>query len=360
MQYLDFEKDLENLDQKIENLKNPFESTGLTSLDNHEINNIQNQIDSKLKEIYSNLDGWQKTKIARHDNRPKSEFYINNIFTNFQPISGDRLFGEDQSIIAGFAKLDDRSVLVLGQEKGNDTESRLRRNFGMMRPEGYRKCIRLMKLAEKFKIPVITFIDTPGAYPGKGAEERGQAEAIAKSIECCLSISQPIISVVIGEGGSGGAIALATSNKVLMLEHSIYSVISPEGCASILWKDASKSKEAAESMQITAQSLFKNQIIDEIINEPLGGAHRNPHEASVSIKNSLVSSLNYFVNKSSSEIIQERKEKFLAIGNKLPEDISVFDTDNVMELSKNKIIKNKKVSIFLFILFCVGIVWLLY
>lgn len=360
MQYLDFEKDLENLDQKIENLKNPFESTGLTSLDNHEINNIQNQIDSKLKEIYSNLDGWQKTKIARHDNRPKSEFYINNIFTNFQPISGDRLFGEDQSIIAGFAKLDDRSVLVLGQEKGNDTESRLRRNFGMMRPEGYRKCMRLMKLAEKFKIPVITLIDTPGAYPGKGAEERGQAEAIAKSIECCLSISQPIISVVIGEGGSGGAIALATSNKVLMLEHSIYSVISPEGCASILWKDASKSKEAAESMQITAQSLFKNQIIDEIINEPLGGAHRNPHQASESIKNSLVSSLNYFVNKSSSEIIQERKEKFLAIGNKLPEDISVFDTDNVMELSKNKIIKNKKVSIFLFILFCIGIVWLLY
>ena len=360
MQYLDFEKDLENLDQKIENLKNPFESNGLTSLDNHEINNIQNQIDSKLKEIYSNLDGWQKTKIARHDNRPKSEFYIKNIFTNFQPISGDRLFGEDQSIIAGFAKLDDRSVLVLGQEKGNDTESRLRRNFGMMRPEGYRKCIRLMKLAEKFKIPVITFIDTPGAYPGKGAEERGQAEAIAKSIECCLSISQPIISVVIGEGGSGGAIALATSNRVLMLEHSIYSVISPEGCASILWKDASKSKEAAESMQITAQSLYKNQIIDEIINEPLGGAHRNPHQASDSIKNSLVGSLNYFVNKSSSEIIQERKEKFLAIGNKLPEDISVFDTDNVMELSKNKIIKNKKVSLFLFILFCVGIVWLLY
>jgi acetyl-CoA carboxylase carboxyl transferase subunit alpha len=329
-------------------------------LDNYEINNIQNQIDSKLKEIYSNLDGWQKTKIARHDNRPKSEFYIKNIFTNFQPISGDRLFGEDQSIIAGFAKLDDRSVLVLGQEKGNDTESRLRRNFGMMRPEGYRKCIRLMKLAEKFKIPVITFIDTPGAYPGKGAEERGQAEAIAKSIECCLSISQPIISVVIGEGGSGGAIALATSNKVLMLEHSIYSVISPEGCASILWKDASKSKEAAESMQITAQGLFKNQIIDEIIIEPLGGAHRNPHQASDSIKNSLVGSLNYFVNKSSSEIIQERKEKFLAIGNKLPEDISVFDTDNVMELSKNKIIKNKKISIFLFILFCVGIVWLLY
>ena len=360
MQYLDFEKDLENLDEKIETLKNPFESTGLTSLDNQEIQNIQNQIDAKLNEIYSSLDGWQKTKVARHDYRPKSEFYIKNIFSNFQPISGDRLFGEDQSIIAGFAKLEDRSVLVLGQEKGNDTESRLRRNFGMMRPEGYRKCIRLMKLAEKFKIPVITFIDTPGAYPGKGAEERGQAEAIARSIECCLVISQPIISVVIGEGGSGGAIALATSNKVLMLEHSIYSVISPEGCASILWKDASKSKEAAESMQITAQSLLKHQIIDEIIQEPLGGAHRNPVQASNLIKQSLINNLNYFFNKNSAEIIQERKEKFLAIGNKLPEDISVFDTDNVMELSKNKIIKNKKVSLFLFILFCVGIVWLLY
>ncbi len=251
-------------------------------------------------------------------------------------------------------------MLVLGQEKGSDTESRLRRNFGMMRPEGYRKCIRLMRLAEKFKIPIITFIDTPGAYPGKGAEERGQAEAIAKSIECCLSVSQPIISVVIGEGGSGGAIALATSNKVLMLEHAIYSVISPEGCASILWKDASKSKEAAESMQITAQSLYNNEIIDEVIQEPLGGAHRNPIQASHLIKQSLIHSLNYFANKRSDEIIQERKQKFLDIGTKLPEDVGVFDTSNVIGLSRSKLIKNKKIFLFLIGILLVGFVWWLY
>jgi len=359
MQYLDFEKELENLDTKIENLKNPFESSGLTSLDGQEIENIQLEIDKKLKEIYSQLDGWQKTKVARHDNRPKSEFYIKNIFNNFQPISGDRLFGEDQAIIAGFAKLEDQSVLVLGQEKGNDTESRIKRNFGMMRPEGYRKCIRLMKLAEKFKIPVITFVDTPGAYPGKGAEERGQAEAIAKSIECCLSISQPIISVVIGEGGSGGAIALATSNKVLMLEHSIYSVISPEGCASILWKDASKSKEAAESMQITAQSLLKHEIIDEIIEEPLGGAHRNPEQASNFIKESLIRNLKSFSNQNESEIIQQRKDKFLAIGTKLPEETSVFDHEQVFRFSKNKFLQNKKIVTFFILLVLILFIWLL-
>ena len=359
MQYLDFEKELENLDIQIDTLKNPFENDGLSSLKNEEIQNIESEIDKKINEIYLNLDGWQKTKVARHASRPRSEFYIKNIFNNFQPISGDRLFGEDEAIIAGFAKLDDQSVLILGQEKGSDTESRLKRNFGMMRPEGYRKCIRLMKLAEKFKIPVITFIDTPGAYPGKGAEERGQAEAIAKSIECCLSISQPIISVVIGEGGSGGAIALATSNKVLMLEHAIYSVISPEGCASILWKDASKSKEAAESMQITAQSLFKNEIIDEVIKEPLGGAHRNPEEASNFIKQSLITNLRSFSNKSSNEIIEDRKNKFLSIGSKLPEEVSVFDHDSVLNFSKEKFIKNKKIIISLGVLALGVLVWLL-
>ena len=257
------------------------------------------------------------------------------------------MFGEDEAIIAGFAKLENQSVLVLGQEKGSDTESRLKRNFGMMRPEGYRKCIRLMKLAEKFKIPVITFIDTPGAYPGKGAEERGQAEAIAKSIDCCLSVSQPIISVVIGEGGSGGAIALATSNKVLMLEHAIYSVISPEGCASILWKDASKSKEAAESMQITAQNLLGHQIIDEIIQEPLGGAHRNPKEAAIHIKQSLVENLKSFSGKSADEILKERKNKFLSIGTKLPEEINIFNHENAMYFSRKSFIKNKKAFIIL-------------
>jgi acetyl-CoA carboxylase carboxyl transferase subunit alpha len=361
MQYLDFEKELEELDSSLDVLKNPFENTGLSSLKNDEIKKIQNEIDIKTSEIYNNLDGWQKTKVARHDGRPKSDFYIKNIFENFQPISGDRLFGEDEAIIAGFAKLENQSILVLGQEKGSDTESRLKRNFGMMRPEGYRKCIRLMKLAEKFKIPVITFVDTPGAYPGKGAEERGQAEAIAKSIDCCLSISQPIISVVIGEGGSGGAIAIATSNRVLMLEHAIYSVISPEGCASILWKDASKSKEAAESMQITAQSLLNHKIIDGIIKEPLGGAHRNPEEAATSIKQSLIENLRLFSEKSSAEIIDDRKNKFLSIGSQLPEEIGAFDHKNVIHFSKDKFIKNKKTFITMgFVAIALFAVWFLY
>ena len=359
MQYLDFEKELEGLDAQIESLKNPFENSGLSSLNSNEIQKVQFAIDKKINEIYFNLDGWQKTKVARHNDRPRSEYYIKNIFSNFQPISGDRLFGEDEAIIAGFAKLNDQSVLVLGQEKGSDTESRLKRNFGMMRPEGYRKCIRLMRLAEKFKIPVITFIDTPGAYPGKGAEERGQAEAIAKSIECCLSISQPIISVVIGEGGSGGAIALATSNKVLMLEHAIYSVISPEGCASILWKDASKSKEAAESMQITAQSLLKNEIIDEVIKEPLGGAHRNPEQTASFIKQALIRNLEAFSNKDSENIIEERKNKFLSIGSKLPEETDIFN-ENIFKFSKQNVLNNKKMIIPL-VLFVLGImIWLLY
>ena len=360
MQYLDFEKEIETLDAQLETLKNPYENSGLSSLKNDEIQSIQSSIDEKLLNIYSNLDSWQKTKIARHENRPKSEFYIQNIFDHFQPISGDRLFGEDESIISGFAKLDNQSVLVLGQEKGNTTETRLKRNFGMMRPEGYRKCIRLMKLAEKFNIPVITFIDTPGAYPGKGAEERGQAEAIARSIECCLSISQPIISVIIGEGGSGGAIALGTSNKIIMLEHSIYSVISPEGCASILWKDASKSKEAADSMQITAQNLLKHEIIDEIIEEPIGGAHRMPEEMAKKVKNSLINNLKNFSTKTSTEVLQERKNKFLVIGNKIPSDVSVFSGTGSMQISKERLLQNKKVIFGLIILLCLVIAWFLY
>src|SRR6056300_594978 len=359
MQYLDFEKEIETLDAQLETLKNPYENSGLSSLKNDEIQKAQSEIDKKTSEIYQSLDGWKKTKVARHSERPKSNFYIENIFEHFQPISGDRLFGEDEAIIAGFAKLESQSVLVLGQEKGSDTESRLKRNFGMMRPEGYRKCIRLMKLAEKFNIPVITFIDTPGAYPGKGAEERGQAEAIARSIECCLSISQPIISVIIGEGGSGGAIALGTSNKIVMLEHSIYSVISPEGCASILWKDASKSKEAADSMQITAQNLLKHEIIDEIIEEPVGGAHRMPEETAKKIKDSLINNLKEFSSKTSSEVLQERKNKFLVIGNKIPSDVSPFSGTSSIQLSKEKFLKNKKLILGVAALLLFMIIWLL-
>ena len=266
MNYLDFEKELEILDKNLEELKNPFsQEDGLSTVQSSKINEIENQIKIKIDEIYSNLDGWKKTLLARHEFRPKAEFYISSIFENFQKLSGDRNFGEDQSVITGFATINEKSVLVIGQEKGNDTESRITRNFGMMKPEGYRKCIRLMRLAENYNIPVVTLIDTPGAFPGKGAEERGQAEAIAQSINCCLDLKVPIISVVIGEGGSGGAIALATSNKVLMLEHAIYSVISPEGCASILWKDATKSKDAAYAMHLTAQDLYKIKLSTKLL-----------------------------------------------------------------------------------------------
>ena len=338
MTYLDFEKEIEQLDKNLDALKNPYESEGISSINQDKITDLQSTIDKKIIEIYSNLNSWQKTKVARHEKRPRSDYYIKNIFTNFQLISGDRYYAEDESVITGFAKLDNMSVLVIGQEKGYDTESRIKRNFGMMRPEGYRKCMRLMKTADKFNIPIISFIDTPGAYPGKGAEERGQAEAIASSIDCCLSLNVPTISIIIGEGGSGGAIALATSNKVLMLEHSIYSVISPEGCASILWKDVSKSNEAAEAMKITAQDLFKFNIIDEIIKEPAGGAHRDPVGCANTIKSSLLKYLEFYNSRNDINIRADRKEKFMKIGKDLPADISFgkFNKDEIIQMSKNK------------------------
>ncbi len=346
MNYLDFEKDLEQLDKSLDELKHPFnEEGGLSTINNSQIDELENKIREKIDEIYSNLDGWKKTKIARHENRPKSEYYISTIFENFQQVAGDRNFGEDEAAITGFAKINDESVLVIGQEKGSDTQSRIRRNFGMMRPEGYRKCIRLMKLAENYNIPIVTFIDTPGAYPGKGAEERGQAEAIAQSINCCLSLNVPIISFVIGEGGSGGAIALGTSNKVLMLEHSIYSVISPEGCASILWKDATKSKDAAEAMHLTAQDLYKYKIIDGILNEPKGGAHRNPELMSSKIKAEIIKYIQLYKPMSSKEILNERIEKFKSVGSNLPAEIVSLDRLNTTEIRDN-IIKNKKFILF--------------
>ena len=285
--YLDFEKEIKNLDSEIDKLKDPFNKGGISSVDTEKISQIQKEIDEKLKLSYANLNEWQKTQVARHEDRPKSKFFIENLFKNFINLSGDRKFAEDEAVLVGFAEFEGRSVLVIGQEKGEDLNSRLRRNFGMMRPEGYRKCIRLMKLADKFNIPIISFIDTPGAYPGIGAEQRGQAEAIASSIECCMSLKVPIISIIIGEGGSGGAIALASANKVLMLENAIYSVISPEGCASILWRDPSKSLEAAKAMKLTASELLKMGVIDEVIEEPLGGAHRNKEQIVSLVKNSI-------------------------------------------------------------------------
>ena len=312
--YLNFETDIKNLETEIEKLKDPFNQGGLSEVDTNKISETQNEIDKKLKEIYSSLDPWQKTLVARHEDRPKAKFFIENLFEDFIPLSGDRFYGEDKSVIAGFAKFNEKSVLVIGQEKGDSLESRMERNFGMMRPEGYRKTIRLMKLANKFNIPIISFIDTPGAYPGVGAEERGQAEAIAKSIECCMSLSVPTFSIIIGEGGSGGAIALASSNKVIMLENAIYSVISPEGCATILWRDPKKTLDAAKAMKLSSRDLLELKVIDEIIPEPIGGAHRDRDLILNNVRKSIENNLNEFLNTSRDEILDHRKNKFLKIG----------------------------------------------
>ena len=312
--YLEFEKEIKALEQEVDELKSPFGSEGISEVDTDKIKNTQQEINKKLEEIYSNLNSWQRTQVARHEDRPKANFYIKKIFSQFTLLSGDRYFGDDKSVIAGFGLLNNKSVLVIGQEKGDDLNSRIERNFGMMRPEGYRKCIRLMKLADRFQIPVICFVDTPGAYPGIGAEQRGQASAIANSIESSMSLTVPNISVIIGEGGSGGAIALASSNKVIMLENSIYSVISPEGCASILWRDPSKSLQAAEAMKMTAKDLLSLGVIDEIISEPVGGAHRNPDLIAEEIKNAIIKNLKTFENLSKEEIYDHRKSRFLKIG----------------------------------------------
>jgi len=312
--YLNFETEIKNLENELEKLKDPFNQEGLSEVDTKKISQTQEEIDKKLKSIYSNLDSWQTTMVARHEDRPKSKFFIDNLFEDFISLAGDRYYGEDKSVLTGFAKFNDQSVLVIGQEKGDNLEGRIERNFGMMRPEGYRKTIRLMELADKFNIPIISFIDTPGAYPGVGAEERGQAEAIAKSIECCMQLKVPSISIIIGEGGSGGAIALASSNKVLMLENAIYSVISPEGCATILWRDPKKMLDAAKAMKLSAKDLLELNIIDEIIPEPLGGAHRDKDNILKSIKISISKNLDFFKEMSGEEIINHRKNKFLKIG----------------------------------------------
>ena len=312
--YLNFETEIKDLESEIEKLKDPYNESGLSEVDTQKITQIQTELDEKLKMIYSNLNSWQTTLVARHEDRPKSKFFIDNLFEDFICLSGDRHYGEDKSVLTGFAKFDGKSVLVIGQEKGEDLDSRIKRNFGMMRPEGYRKTIRLMELANKFNIPIISFIDTPGAYPGVGAEERGQAEAIARSIECCMKLKVPTIAIIIGEGGSGGAIALASSSKVVMFENAIYSVISPEGCATILWRDPKKMLDAAEAMKLSAKDLLNLKIIDEIIPEPLGGAHRDKSLMIKNLKQSISKNLEYFKLMSSEEIFNERKNKFLKIG----------------------------------------------
>ena len=343
--YLNFENDIKNLDTELEKLKDPYNQSGLSEVDTQKISQTQKELDEKLKSIYSNLDPWQTTMVARHEDRPKSKFFIDNLFEDFISLSGDRYYGEDKSVICGFAKFNGQSVLVIGQEKGDNLESRIERNFGMMRPEGYRKTIRLMELADRFNIPIISFIDTPGAYPGVGAEERGQAEAIAKSIECCVKLKVPTFSIIIGEGGSGGAIALASSSKVIMLENAIYSVISPEGCATILWRDPKKMLDAAKAMKLSAKDLLKLEIIDEIIPEPIGGAHRDRNLILDNVRNAISKNLEKFNNMTAEEILNNRKNKFLRIGrgDGFINNLDELSSLKIQKGNLTKIIENKKI-----------------
>ena len=315
--YLDFEKSLADVEGKIRQLNEQRLNEEEKTISLDEITKLETKAQDLLTEIYQDLGTWQKTQVARHPDRPHFKDYIHGMIKDFSPLAGDRVYGEDKAIIGGLGQLDDFSVMLIGNEKGADTETRLKHNFGMAHPEGYRKSIRLMRLAERYEIPVITFIDTPGAYPGVGAEERGQSEAIARSIDCTLSLKVPVISVIIGEGGSGGAMALAAANKVLMLEHSIYTVASPEASASILWRSSKKSKEAAEAMKITSQDLLNLNVIDEIIDEPVGGAHREHAQiimqTKIAIKDSIIS-LKKFDPES---LVKKRRDKFLEIGRNL-------------------------------------------
>ena len=342
--YLNFENEIKNLESELEKLKDPYNQAGLTEVDTQKISKTQDEIDEKLKSIYSNLDPWQTTMVARHEDRPKSKFFIDNLFDDFISLEGDRFYGEDRSVITGFAKFNNQSVLVIGQEKGDNLESRIERNFGMMRPEGYRKTIRLMQLADRFNIPIISFVDTPGAYPGVGAEERGQAEAIAKSIECCMKLKVPTIAIIIGEGGSGGAIAIASSSKVLMLENAIYSVISPEGCATILWRDPKKMLDAAKAMKLSAKDLLELNVIDQIISEPIGGAHRDKNLMLDNIRNSILQNLEFFLTMSPEEILNHRKNKFLKIGrNKgFMTNLESLSTLEIQKYDFDKLFRNRK------------------
>ncbi|MDZ4088101.1 MAG: acetyl-CoA carboxylase carboxyltransferase subunit alpha [Tabrizicola sp.] len=315
MQYLDFEKPLADIEGKAEELRAMAKTSPGMDV-SKEAEALDRKADAALRDLYKNLTAWQKCQVARHPDRPHCQEYIDTLFTEFTSLAGDRAFADDHAVVGGLARFNDQPVMVIGHEKGNDTKSRIQRNFGMARPEGYRKAIRLMDLADRFRIPVITLIDTAGAYPGKGAEERGQAEAIARSTEKCLSIGVPLISVVIGEGGSGGAVAFATANRVAMLEHSVYSVISPEGCASILWKDAEKMREAAEALRLTAQDLQKLGIIERIVKEPLGGAQRSPKEAVDAVGKAIEAMLGDLIGKKPEALVKDRRQKFIDMGAK--------------------------------------------
>jgi acetyl-CoA carboxylase carboxyl transferase subunit alpha len=314
--YLDFEKPVAELEAKVEELRAMAASGDAVSIGD-EIQRLEAKAEQALRELYSQLSPWQKTLVARHPQRPHATEFVHELIEDFSPLAGDRKYGDDEAVVGGFGRFRGESVCVIGHEKGSDTESRIRHNFGMAKPEGYRKAARLMELADRFDLPVLSFVDTAGAYPGIGAEERGQAEAIARSTDACLSLGVPNVAVVIGEGGSGGAIAVAATNRVLMLEHAIYSVISPEGAASILWRDTSKAQEAATNMKITAQDLLRFGVIDFIIAEPPGGAHRDPAAAIALAGDAIEQALRDLSGMSREAIRRARQDKFLAIGRTL-------------------------------------------
>jgi acetyl-CoA carboxylase carboxyl transferase subunit alpha len=312
-EFLDFESSVEELEGKIAELRALAQNDASVSIAD-EVKSLETKVQKLLNELYEDLDPWQKAQVARHRNRPHAMDYIQSLITDFVPLAGDRKFGEDEAIIGGLGRFLGQGIVIVGQEKGSDTQSKLKHNWGMARPEGYRKAVRLMELADRFGLPVLTLVDTSGAYPGVDAEERGQAEAIARSTDCCLSLGVPLISVIIGEGGSGGAIAIATGNTVLMLEHAIYSVISPEGAASILWRDAARAKDAAAALKMTAQDLKKLGVIDEIIPEPPGGAQRHVEKTISNVGEAVARNLQAFAGVSRDVLRTQRREKFLGMG----------------------------------------------
>ncbi len=317
MSFLEFEKPVVDLEKKIQELRLLTPDQDDVDLA-EEVGKLEAKVERMLRQTYARLTPNQKVQVARHANRPHSKDYIAALFTEFTPLAGDRLYAEDASLIGGIGRFRGQSCIVMGHEKGHDTESRLKHNFGMVMPEGYRKAQRLMRLAERFHLPVVSFIDTAGAYPGIGAEERGQAEAIARAIETCLDIRTPLIAVVIGEGGSGGAVAIAAANRVLMLEHAVYSVISPEGCASILWRNSGHAAEAAAALRLTAQDLLKFGLIDQIIEEPVGGAHRAPAATIAAVGDAVSAALEPLTDRDGDSLRTERRQKFLAMGQSLP------------------------------------------
>lgn len=315
MNYLDFEKPLAEIEGKAEELRALARANPQMTVEK-EAEALDRKAEGLLRDLYRNLTPWQKCLVARHPDRPHCRDYVEALFADWMPLAGDRNFAEDAAVLGGLARFNDAPVVVIGHEKGHDTRTRIERNFGMARPEGYRKAVRLMDLAHRFRLPVVTLVDTPGAYPGKGAEERGQAEAIARCTQKCLEIGVPLVAVIIGEGGSGGAVALATANRVAMLEHSVYSVITPEGCASILWKDAEKMKEAAEALRLTAQDLHKLGVIDRIVKEPLGGAQRGRKETIEAVGRAIEVMLKDLTGRKSETLVRDRRQKFLDMGAK--------------------------------------------